>query len=61
MIVTLKEYLEKQIRHWSKAKQEARFDTDTYWKADGKVMAYTDLILTCPDSVLNKKILDEVW
>ena len=59
--MTLKEYLEKQIRHWAKAKQEAAFDTYAYWKADGRVMAYTDIILTCSDSVLNKKILDEVW
>ena len=59
--MTLKEYLEKQIRHWAKAKQEAVFDSDYYWKADGKIMAYTDIILTCPDSVLSKKILDEVW
>lgn len=59
--MTLKEYLEKQIRHWIRTKQEAAVDTDTYCKADGRVMAYTDIILTCPDSVLNKKILDEVW
>jgi hypothetical protein len=59
--MTLKEYLEKQIRWWSKAKQEATFDSDHYWKADRKIMAYTDIILTCPDSVLSKKILDEVW
>lgn len=59
--MTLKEYLEKQIRHWSKTKQEAGLDTDTYCKADGRVMAYTDIFLTCPDSVLSKKILDEVW
>lgn len=59
--MTLKEYLEKQIRYWSKTKQEASLDTDTYLKADGRVMAYTDIILTCPDSVLSKKILDEVW
>ena len=59
--MTLKEYLERQIRYWSKTKQEAALDTDTYLKADGRVMAYTDIILTCPDSVLSKKILDEVW
>lgn len=59
--MTLKEYLEEQIRHWIKTKKEAAFDSDTYWKADGKIMAYTDILLTCPDSVLSKKILDEVW
>lgn len=59
--MTLKEYLEKQIRYWSKAKQEARIDTDVYCKFDGRIMAYTDILLTCPDSILNKKILDEVW
>jgi hypothetical protein len=59
--MTLKEYLEKQIKHWSKTKHEAKFDSDTYWRADGFLMAYTDLILTCPNSILDKKILDEVW
>jgi hypothetical protein len=59
--MTLKEYLEKQIRHWSKIKNEAALDTDIYLKADGRVMAYTDILLQCPDSVLSKKILDEVW
>jgi hypothetical protein len=59
--MTLKKYLEEQIRCWSKAKQEARFDTDAYWRADGTIMAYTDLILTCSDDILRKKITNEVW
>lgn len=59
--MTLKEYLEKQIRYWSKTKQEAALDTDTYCKADGRVMAYTDIFLQCPDSVLDTKIMNEVW
>ena len=59
--MTLKEYLEKQIRQWSKIKQEEPFNSDTYWSADGRIMAYTDLILTCSDDILRKKIMDEVW
>ena len=59
--MTLKEYLEKQIRHLAKTKQEAAFDSDTYWRADGRIMAYTDILLTCSDDVLKKKIMDEVW
>lgn len=59
--MTLKEYLEKEIRHWAKAKKEAPIDSSCYWKADGRIMACTDLILTCSDDVLNKKITNEVW
>lgn len=59
--MTLKEYLEKQIRYFAKAKQEAKVDDLLYDVFDGRIRAYTDIILTCPDSVLNKKILDEVW
>jgi hypothetical protein len=59
--MTLKEYLEKQIRHYAKARQEARDDTRYSEKFDGMIQAYTDILLTCPDSMLNKKILDEVW
>ena len=59
--MTLKEYLEKQVRHWSKTKNEAATYSETYHEAAGKIQAYTDIILTCPDSVLSKKILDEVW
>lgn len=49
------------MRHWCKIKQEEPFDSDTYWQADGRIMAYTDLILTCSDDVLRKKIASEVW
>ena len=43
--MTLKEYLEGQIRHWAHVKTlEPYFDTDTYMSADGRVMAYTDLL-----------------
>jgi hypothetical protein len=59
--MTLKEYLEKQIRHFSKARQEARNDTAYGEKFEGMIQAYTDILLTCSDTVLNKKILDEVW
>ena len=59
--MTLKEYLEKQIRYFSKIKQEEPVDSDAYSNLDGRVMAYTDILLTCADEVLNKKITDEVW
>ena len=58
--MTLKKYLEKQIRHFSKARQEAKVDDPLYDIFDGRIRAYTDILLTCPDDVLNKKILDEV-
>jgi hypothetical protein len=54
--MTLKNYLEDQLRHWSKVKQEAVIDSTTYNKADGRVMAYLDVILAAPDEALNKKI-----
>lgn len=59
--MTLKEYLEKQMRHFAKAKQEAKLDDPMYHLFEGRIRAYTDIILTCPDSVLSKKILGEVW
>lgn len=59
--MTLKKYLEMQLRHWSHIKQEEPIDSDIYWQADGRIMAYTDLILTCSDDVLRKKIANEVW
>lgn len=59
--MTLKEYLVKEIRHWSKTKQEASFDSYPYWKADGRIMAYIDILLTCSDDALNTKIKNEVW
>lgn len=59
--MTLKQYLETQMRHWCKIKQEEPFDSSTYWHADGRIMAYTDLLLTCSDDVLRKKIANEVW
>ena len=58
--MTLKDYLEDQIRHLAKTKKEATIDSDYYWKADGKLMAYTDILLVAPDEALNKKI-GEVW
>jgi hypothetical protein len=59
--MTLKEYLEKQIRHFAKAKQEAKVDDPLSDVFEGRIRAYTDILLTCSDSVLNKKITDEVW
>lgn len=59
--MTLKEYLEKQIKYFSKAKQEAKEDDPRYQRFQREVLAYTDVLLSCPDEVLNKKVLDEVW
>ena len=59
--MTLKQYLVAQIRQWSRIKQEEPVDSDTYWQADGRIMAYTDLLLTCSDNILSKKIANEVW
>lgn len=59
--MTLKQYLEKQIRHYAKAKQEARPDDPLYDIFEGRIRAYTDILLECPDEVLNKKITSEVW
>ena len=58
--MTLKKYLEIKIRHWAEIKQEEPFDSDTYWQADGRIMAYTDLLLTCSDDILRKKIANEI-
>lgn len=59
--MTLKQYLEKQIRHFAWAKQEAKAYDPLYDIFEGRIRAYTDILLACPDSVLNKKIADEVW
>jgi len=59
--MTLKEYLEKQIKYFSESKKESRVDDPMYHLFEGRVRAYTDILLTCPTSVLEKKILDEVW
>ena len=59
--MTLKEYLEKQIRHFAKAKQEAKVDDPLYVVFEGRIRAYTDVLLACSDDVLKKKITNEVW
>jgi hypothetical protein len=59
--MTLKQYLIKQIKHFSKARQEASHNTVYAERFTGLINAYTDILLTCPDSILSKKILDEVW
>ncbi len=59
--MTLKEYLEKQMRHFAKAAQEAREDTDMHYKFIGRYDAYVDILLTCPDDMLRRKVTNEVW
>ena len=58
--MTLKKYLENQIRYFAKAKQEAKVDDPMYYIFEGRIRAYTDILLMCPDSVLSKKVLDGV-
>lgn len=59
--MTLKEYLEKQIRLYAKAKQESKVDDPLHDIFEGRIRAYTDVLLECSDDVLNKKITNEVW
>jgi hypothetical protein len=59
--VTLKEYLEAQMRHFAKAAQEAREDAEKHSKFIGRYDAYVDILLTCPEDVLRRKIMNEVW
>lgn len=59
--MTLKEYLEKQIRYFAKAKQETKFDDSTYLIFEGRIRAYTDILLTCSDEILRRKAIDETW
>lgn len=59
--MTLKQYLEKQTRHYAKAKQEAKVDDPLYDVFEGRIRAYTDILLICSDEALNKKITNEVW
>ena len=59
--MTMKEYLEKQIRHFAAAKQEAKVNDPMYNIFEGRIRAYTDILLTCSDDILRKKVIDEVW
>mgnify|MGYP003308379485 CR=1 FL=1 len=59
--MTLREYLEKQISYWMDAKNEFPQGHHLHQVYKGKADAYTDILQTCPGSVLDKKILDEVW
>ena len=59
--MTLKEYLEAQMRHFAKAAQEAREDTEKHNKFLGRYDAYVDILLTCPEDALRIKVLNEVW
>ena len=59
--MTLKEYLEKQMRWYAEAAQEAREDTEGYYKFLGRYAAYVDILLACPDDMLRRKVTNEVW
>lgn len=53
--------MEKQIRHFAKAKQEAKVDDSLYDVFEGRIRAYTDVLLACSEDVLKKKITNEGW
>lgn len=59
--MTLREYLEKQISYWMEARNDFQEAHHLYQKYTGKIQAYSDILVTCPGSVLDNKILDEVW
>ena len=59
--MTLKQYLEEQMRHFAIAAQEAREDTEKHNKFLGRYDAYVDILLTCPEDVLHRKVMNEVW
>ena len=59
--MTLKEYLEAQMRHFAKAAKEAREDTEKHSKFIGRYDAYVDILLACPEDVLRRKIMNEVY
>ena len=59
--MTLKQYLEKQMRHFAKAAQEAREDTEKHNKFIGRYDAYVDILLACPEDILHRKVTNEVW
>lgn len=58
--MTLKQYIEKQMRYFAKAAQEAKVDMEKHNKFLGRYEAYVDILLVCPDDALRKKV-DEVW
>jgi hypothetical protein len=58
--MTLKQYIEEQMRYFAKAAQEAKVDTEKHNKFLGRYEAYVDILLACPDDILRKKV-DEVW
>ena len=59
--MTLREYLEEQMRHYAKAAQEAREDTEKYQRFLGRYDAYVDILLLCQDheDILRRKITYE--
>jgi hypothetical protein len=58
--MTLKQYIEEQMRYFAKAAQEAKVDTEKHNKFLGRYEAYVDILLVCTDDILRKKV-DEVW
>ena len=58
--MTFKQYIEDQMRHFAKAAQETKTDTEKHNKLLGRYEAYVDILLTCPDDILHRKV-DEVW
>ena len=54
--MTLKKYLEEQIYTYAKAKQSNKADVVLQSNYSGVIQAYTNILLVCPDSVLDRNI-----
>lgn len=60
--MTFRDYLENRMRHYAKAAQEAREDTEEYQRFLGRYDAYVDILLLCQDQedILRRKVTYEV-
>ena len=59
--MTLKAYLEKQMRQSARTAMEAKEDLEKRNKFLGRYDAYVDILLTCSDDVLQRKVTNEIW
>ena len=59
--MTLKEYLEQQVEYFLNASNEYPVGHHMHHLYRGEYHSYSDILEKCPYSMLNTKILDEVW
>ena len=59
--MTLREYLEAQIYYYSNARSEYPLGHHMHHLYSGYFHAYSDILEKCLPSMLDRKILDEVW